>query len=278
MKIIAASDFHIGYLHDDPDGNLRTKYIKNSRKEKHYAKLNKFYDTVRAENPDQLILCGDIYDLWRFEWKGFIDDKELERLAGNKSDFKLLKGANDGLKKLVAEIPTIYIWGNHDYEVNKMIKMPVQYKKYIKIDNIYFCHGWRFDYTQKIASIIFRFAVKIFPSIYRWLNENSPGTKKLNAEKTKRKIARLKKDKKSPDREMQNRLKSEEEEYNAHRKLIHENARRYIENKKLDYLVMGHTHFPLAKDKLFDCGDMINSFTYILIENKVPMKIKMDDE
>jgi hypothetical protein len=39
---------------------------------------------------------------------------------------------------------------------------------------------------------------------------------------------------------------------------------------------MGHTHDPIGNDgKLFDCGDMIDSFTYVIIENGKPRLERM---
>jgi hypothetical protein len=46
MKIYCASDLHIGY--------------ENAN----YPKIEEFFDIVK-DNADELILCGDVFDLWR---------------------------------------------------------------------------------------------------------------------------------------------------------------------------------------------------------------------
>jgi len=49
MKIYCASDMHIGYE--------RTNY----------PKIEEFFNIAR-EDADELILCGDIFDLWRYPY------------------------------------------------------------------------------------------------------------------------------------------------------------------------------------------------------------------
>lgn len=66
-------------------------------------------------------------------------------------------------------------------------------------------------------------------------------------------------------------LKTREEEYSLHSKKIYERAREFIKEEGIDYLIMGHTHDRIGDDgKLFECGDMIDSLTYVIIENRKP--------
>lgn len=46
MKIYCASDLHIGY------------------EQANHQKIEEFFNIVK-ENADELILCGDVFDLWR---------------------------------------------------------------------------------------------------------------------------------------------------------------------------------------------------------------------
>lgn len=65
------------------------------------------------------------------------------------------------------------------------------------------------------------------------------------------------------------------EEYDAHTRMIHQDAKNFIKREKIDYLIMGHTHQPLEDGRLFDCGDMIDSFSYVIVDNVKPRLEKM---
>jgi UDP-2,3-diacylglucosamine pyrophosphatase LpxH len=69
MKIYCASDFHIGY--------------KNSN----YTKIKEFFELV-IENADELVLCGDVFDLWRCPVELIknpgTDEKHLQSLKNEK--------------------------------------------------------------------------------------------------------------------------------------------------------------------------------------------------
>ena len=70
-------------------------------------------------------------------------------------------------------------------------------------------------------------------------------------------------------------LKTREDEYSLHSRKTHEKAREFIKDEGIEYLIMGHTHNPIGNDgKLFD-GDMIDSFTYVIIENGKPRLERM---
>ncbi|MFZ2497585.1 hypothetical protein [Methanosarcina sp.] len=63
-------------------------------------------------------------------------------------------------------------------------------------------------------------------------------------------------------------LKIKDQEYSLRNEKIHEKAREFIKMQGVDYFILGHMHNPLGDDsRLFDCGDMVDSFTYIIIEN-----------
>lgn len=59
MKIYCASDLHLGY----PDSN--------------YPKIKTFLNLVQ-QNADQLILCGDIYDLWLCEYREIASQEPMK--------------------------------------------------------------------------------------------------------------------------------------------------------------------------------------------------------
>lgn len=216
MKIYCASDFHIGYEHAN------------------YTKIEEFFDLVN-DKADKLILCGDILDLWRCP----IDRMKRE---------KPMKSAFEALLATARDVPTVYIWGNHDYNVSNEVR---EIRESIKVSddfvskNIYYCHGWRFDLQQRLGYLLYGWLVKRFPYLYQLFF-------------------------KKPFE-----IEENEKEYTELSRMIHDEARRHIKPKKVKYLIMGHTHDPIEEAKLYDCGDMVDSLSYIVIENGVPKLKKL---
>ena len=208
MKIYCASDFHIGYEHAN------------------YSKIKEFLQLVK-ENADQLILCGDILDLWR------CPVERIKKKEPMKSTYKALISVSK-------DVPTKIIWGNHDYHLEKKVKIPIGVSDDFKSKNIYYCHGWRFDLQQRFGYFLYGWLVNRFPYLYQKFF-----TKPFE-------------------------IKKKEKEYSELSKQIHNEARAFIKKEKVKYLIMGHTHDPLAAGKLFDCGDMIDSLSYVIIDNGKP--------
>ena len=213
IKVYCASDFHIGYEHTN------------------YEKINEFFELVK-EDANELILCGDIFDLWRCS----IDD------IRNKEVFK---GTYESLISIAREVPTTIIWGNHDYRLWKKVRLPVRVTDYFISNNICYCHGWRFDLRQRFGHVLYGYLTDRFPFLYQKFFKHP------------------------------SEIKTEEEEYKSLSKKIHKAARDFIKKQEIDYLIMGHTHDPLADDKLFDCGDMTDSLSYIIVDNGKPKLKKM---
>ena len=67
-------------------------------------------------------------------------------------------------------------------------------------------------------------------------------------------------------------------EHRRHSKKTHEKAQAFIKNQRFNYMIMGHTHVPIADGKLFDCGDMIDHFTYVVINNGKPTLRSLIDD
>lgn len=221
MKIYCASDLHIGYEHT------------------HYPSIIKFFELV-SEEADKLILCGDVLDLWRCPIEQIKDKKET-------------KAAFHAFCSITETVPTTYVWGNHDYKVEKKLKennitIKAEITDDFILENIYFCHGWRFDVQQRFAHILYGWLVTQFPYLYQVFF-------------------------KTPFQ-----LKEKEERYAPLSQKVHDEAREFIKRKKVDYLIMGHTHDPLEDGKLFDCGDMVDSLSYVIIENGKPRPKKLPRE
>ena len=69
-----------------------------------------------------------------------------------------------------------------------------------------------------------------------------------------------------------------ENEQKRHNKKIHEKAQEFLKKQRFKYMIMGHTHVPIADGRLFDCGDMIDHFTYVVIKNGTPTLEKLIDD
>jgi UDP-2,3-diacylglucosamine pyrophosphatase LpxH len=191
---------------------------------------------VMENDVDKLILCGDILDLWR---------SSIDEIRSNSKTRPVF----EGLKSLAERMDITYIWGNHDYniskkwkEANDLFTITDEFKK----GNMYFCHGWRFDLQQRFGYWLYGWLVDYFPKLYQIFF-------------------------KKPFE-----IKNKEEEYNLLSQKIHAEAREFIKSEKLDYLFMGHTHSPKASSKLFDCGDLIDSLSYVIIENGKPKLERLD--
>ena len=215
MKIYCASDFHIGYNNTN------------------YSKIQEFLELVK-EDADELVLCGDIFDLWRCP---------VDRILNRDP----MRTTYEALLSTIKDIPTTIIWGNHDYKLWKKMALPVKVTDSFFSKNIYFCHGWQFDIRQKVGHVFYGSIVRI-PRLCK---------KILNAPFE---------------------LKIMEIEHRRHGKKTHEKAQEFLEKQSFKYLIMGHTHVPIADGRLFDCGDMIDYFTYVVIKNGKPTLEKLTDD
>jgi len=218
MKIYCASDMHIGY--------------ENSN----YLKIKEFFDIVN-ENADGLILCGDIFDLWRYPYHKILNTV--------KPDFK---NVMSHLKQTAAEVPTTIIPGNHDYNLMKLWKNYDEYNVSIadpfEKEGIYFCHGWKFDIIQRFGSFAYAWLVYKFPSIYqRFFKKPS---------------------------QILSQVISLKDKPNPLSIAIHNEAEQYALNHNLNHVVMGHTHIPVIQDHVIDCGDFVDSTSYVILDNGVP--------
>ena len=197
-----------------------------------HLKIKEFFNIVK-ENADGLILCGDTFDLWRYPYH-----KILNTI---KPDFE---DVMSHLKQTAAEVPTTIIPGNHDYNLMKLWKDYGEYNVSIvdpfEKEGIYFCHGWKFDMMQRLGSIAYRWLVYRFPSIYqRFFKKPSQ------------------------------MLSPNDEPYPLSIK-IHNEAEQYALNHNLNHVVMGHTHIPVIQDHIIDCGDFVDSASYVILDNGVP--------
>ena len=215
MKQFCASDLHLGYEHTN------------------YNKVCKFLDIAKSES-DELILCGDTFDLWRYPVKNI----SKTTMVGFKESLNLLK-------ETANEIPTKIIPGNHDYNLQKVWKsLRKEYNVEITDSfyqgNIYYTHGWQFDVEQRFGSFAYGWLVTQFPYIYQRFFKKPSEIIQKNDIPSKLNIQ------------------------------IHQEAEEFVIKNDFDYVIMGHTHIPTISEKVVDCGDFVDSCSYVTIENKKP--------
>jgi len=216
MEIYVSSDWHGGYEHAD------------------YTKIYKFID-IAERDADQVILPGDIFDMWRYPLNSMnaIDRDKVLALAQRILD-------------LSTKVPVILIPGNHDHTLdnawefnrdkypNMIITSP-----YIE-KGIYYTHGWEYDVQQYPFSGIYWIFPHIVPYLYQMFA---------------RKPSEI--------------LQRSDNPGDSVRR-IHENAQLDANNKRVKYVVMGHTHIPWSGGNVIDAGDMVDSGSYVIIEDGVP--------
>ena len=217
MKTFCASDLHLGYEHTN------------------YDKVCKFLDLAESKS-DELILCGDIFDLWRYP----VDKIDKTTMVG-------FKEALNSLKEVSKKIPIKIITGNHDYNLDKVWNKNLRKDYSFEITNsfykgdIYFTHGWEFDVIQRFGSFAYGWLVESFPYIYqKWFKKPSQVSSTKN-----------------------------DSQYGVSIR-VHKEAEKFTIKNNFKYIIIGHTHIPTIFNHVVDCGDFIDSCSYIIIENKEP--------
>jgi predicted phosphodiesterase len=248
MKIISASDFHI---EDDS----------------HLDAVLEFYNMVMEEKPNLLVLNGDIGDPWKAKWHDILQTESwvyLRRLTRIRSF--------EGLKN-------VCINRNHDYNMKQEHLPFAELKGSYRVGNFMFLHGWEFDITWRGLGKIWGVAPIAF-----WLSMNMP--------KLMIPIYKLLYGNKTPAKEKEEAITiagggislieaggvsmlrwghpedglEKLDEWNKHIGIMHGRAMNYAVKNNV-VLIMGHTHCPTNYNyKIFDDGDMVDSFSYVYIE------------
>jgi UDP-2,3-diacylglucosamine pyrophosphatase LpxH len=212
MKVYLASDLHLGH--------------ENAN----YPKVMKFLDNVQQDG-DQLIILGDLLDLWVSDFVTITSQEPM-------------KSAWEKLIETSKKVPTIVVFGNHDFELSKYTN-ELAIKDEFEQDNMYFAHGWRWDFEQQIGSPFYGEITDYFHIIYQ------------NYLKTPFQVIN------SP------------EQYSDYVEAVSEIANRFAESHNYTWIFWGHTHFPEMKGKLVNCGDFISSGSYIVLEDGNPIVVRM---
>ena len=146
------------------------------------------------------------------------------------------------LVKISNKIPVTIVRGNHDYNFsNSFLKNLIHNIKIVdKLENEknIFIHGWQFDIQQRIGSIFYKQIVEYFPILYQLFFRKPSQIFKKN------------------DGESEHTMK------------IHNEAKQFS-IKKNKSIIMGHTHIPLLSENIIDCGDFVDSCSYVTIGNDI---------
>ncbi len=232
MKTCIVSDIHYKY------------YVRNEEDQENNLRILRFLDSIIGEF-DQLILNGDVFDLW-FDWEyGLI-----------KQYFPVLKKIAD-IREHGCSIK--YISGNHDFWFNDFFP---EYLDVQLIDDSYCFEdsGKRVLVTHGDLYTVNDFRYKLFRSLIRLRMMKSIFAliHPYIALTLGSKMSRSSRKRTSPP-ELRRRKSSGLEQY----------ARKQILHHGYDYVVMGHSHEPLLKTieqgAYVNCGDWVKHFSYVKI-------------
>lgn len=146
------------------------------------------------------------------------------------------KTTYNNLLKLAETIPTTIIPGNHDYNIGSLNLPNIEVRKPFFDDGIFFTHGWEFDVQQRIGSYFYGYILKYFPYFYQKFF-------------------------KTP-----NEIIKDEYDERSFGDSIHVETLKFAKKNNCQ-VIMGHTHSAMISDKVIDCGDMVDSLSYIIIDN-----------
>jgi UDP-2,3-diacylglucosamine pyrophosphatase LpxH len=215
LKIYCASDFHLGLL--------------NAK----YSKIKDFLYLVQ-DDADQLVLLGDILDLWVCKYN-------------NIKTMQPMKDTYDLLIETAKEVPTVYVSGNHDFNIAHLNR-DFLITDHFSENNIYFTHGSEFDPEQALGKPFYNAIEQELPDFYnKYFIANSG-------------------------------LFDVFESLGMYINFVNEAAQYYANWGNYDYIIYGHTHYPMLEGKLVNCGDFISHCNYVVIKNGIPVLNKLGEK
>lgn len=202
-----------------------------------YDRLMAFLDLVQSDAADEFLLLGDIEELL---WSN------IQILT----TVKPYRYVTDKIREIARKKPTKVVLGNHDWNLGLFASQiePAKIVSPFAEDGIYYTHGHEFDWLSIVTgtpvdpiwwSVALPF---VFPTqALLWL------------------ATRI--------------WAKSEDTYHWGITLIHEQARAYAEKNGYHTIILAHTHFPVdeirAGIRLVNCGDMMDSYSYIVEENGI---------
>lgn len=225
--------------------------------------ITKLCNKIIYNKPDLVVMNGDIFDPWKTKWE------DIKKLAQYDTLEKMC------LSRTKAGLPTVYIKGNHDWQIPQVI-LPATIKtaKYEASDcecKYIFIHGWTFDViwqTPLVHDIAFLIADKapwlMIPLYNALFRRSLPSVKKAMVS-GKMRLVEQQNDQCALDEAMN--------DWNLHYATIQLRAAKYAHSKKAR-VITGHSHAPAAFNGLIaDSGDLLDSNTYLdIIDNVVTLK------
>jgi len=229
--IVAVSDFHI---HDDSRLDIIKLFIQRM-------------DSVK---PDILVYLGDVGDPWEETWD-VIRNTQSWRELGELNQRRRGEG-----------LTNIWVNRNHDYSAKRKYLPAARIRPEYRAEGIVFKHGWEFDWIWNGFDFIWNVPLfrGISPVAY-WLSSRFPRLS-IWLWSRLRALPCLKKE--TP---YQQKAAGAKEEWNSHVGLMHWRAMDYAQRTRVR-LVIGHTHCPAVCDNLLaDDGDMVDSFSFLYIQD-----------
>jgi len=229
-KVLAFSDNHIFYEHSN------------------YPAMNDFFNYIRLRKYDfdEVVMVGDIFDLWRHNY----DDAMKEHVYSE--TFYNLQLLIDELADIGTN--TTFILGNHDYMAKEVIgdDLNVDYKHSYIIGNTLFQHGWMFDFVQSFTLLgnvvtpsVYGIVTTYFPAIYQQFCRKPS---EIPAGETEVNIPWI--------------------------NSIYLKAAEFVTKIGVQQIVMGHTHNPVISQNIVDCGDWVDSLSFVEITDGTPELFK----
>lgn len=198
-----------------------------------YKNILRFLDIVE-QKANMLTLCGDTFDLWRYP------AAKIEETT-----MPWFKECLERLKEVTVDVPITIIPGNHDYNLSKawkdIDKYDVSVVDEFGFDRVFYTHGWKFDVVQRRYSWAYGWLVSQFPYLYQ-------------------------KYMKKPAQMGLGRNDSTTVEIQA----IHAAANTFARKNNYNFVVMGHTHVPGIYGRVVDCGDFVDSCSYVVFDDGKP--------
>ena len=229
-KVLAFSDNHIFYEHSN------------------YPAMNDFFNYIRLRKYDfdEVIMVGDIFDLWRHNYydamKETVYSETFYNLQSLIDDFADI-GTN-----------TTLILGNHDYMAKEVIgdDLNVEYKHSYVIDGNIYQHGWMFDFVQSFTM----FGNVVTPSVYGVITAYMPAIYQQFCRK--------------PSEIPENEFAANITWIDS----IYLNASEFATRIGVPRVIMGHTHNPVISGSICDCGDWVDSLSWVEVTDGTPEMFK----
>lgn len=229
----------------------RSLFISDIHLGAKYSNPEKFLEFIKTIDCEYIFLVGDIFDFWALNKSSHWPEQNNDILR------KLLKKAKKS--------KVFYLPGNHDDVVRKFI--PLSFENIFVVDEythilannrkVLLVHGDIFDFfgghlkwIAKLGSILYDYLIALNRCIH-WIQSkfNLPywSISKFAKSKTKKAL--------------------------SHIKNFENVAIRYAEEKGCDSIICGHIHTPKITDSYLNCGDWIESYSYIVEEFDGTLKL-----